>query len=74
MLYRNPSKAKQGSVMFIRDSLYDVAYDWLTMGIGKRLPQHNAKIVEISAYAPLSTSAIEGTVHIPVEDILILRD
>ena len=74
MLYRNPSKAKQGSVMFIRDELYDIAYDWLTMGIGKRLPQHNAKIVEISAYAPLSTSAIEGTVHIPVEDVLILRD
>lgn len=66
MLYRNPSKAKQGSVMFIRDELYDVAYDWLTMGIGRRLPQHNAKIVEISAYAPLSTSAIEGTMHIPV--------
>lgn len=74
MLYRNPSKAKQGSVMFIRDSLYDIAYDWITMGIGKLLPQHNAKIVEISAYAPLSTSAIEGTVHIPVENVLILRD
>lgn len=74
MLYRNPSKAKQGSVMFIREELYDSAYDWLTMGIGKRLPQHNAKIVEISAYAPLSTSSIEGSVHIPVEDVLILRD
>ena len=74
MLYRNPSKAKQGNCMFIRDELYDAAYDWLTMGIGKRLPAHNAKIVEISAYAPLSTSAIEGTVHIPVEDVLILRD
>lgn len=74
MLYRNPSKAKQGSVMFIREELYDKAYDWLTMGIGKRLPEHGAKIVEISAYAPLSTSAIEGTVHIPVEDVLILKD
>ena len=74
MLYRNPSKAKQGSCMFIREELYDKAYDWLTMGIGKRLPEHNAKIVEISAYAPLSTSAIEGVVHIPVEDVLILED
>ena len=74
MLYRNPSKAKQGSVMFIREELYNDAYDWLTMGIGKRLPTHGAKIVEISAYAPLSTSAIEGTVNIPVEDVLILED
>lgn len=74
MLYRNPSKAKQGQVMFIREELYDAAYDWLTMGLGRRLPKHNAKIVEISAYAPLSTSAIEGTVHIPVENVLILRD
>ena len=74
MLYRNPSKAKQGSVMFIRDELYDIAYDWLTMGIGRRLPQHNAKIVEISAYAPLSTSSIEGTIQVPVNDVLILND
>ena len=84
MLYRNPSKAKQGSVMFIREELYDRAYDWLTMGIGKRLPQHNAKIVEISAYAPLSTSAVAiekvgddfvcGFTHIPVDDVLVLRD
>ena len=74
MLYRNPSKAKQGSVMFIREELYDTAYDWLTMGLGKRLPEHNAKIVEISAYAPLSTSAIENTVYIPINDVLVLRD
>ena len=74
MLYRNPSKAKQGSCMFIREELYDKAYEWITMGIGPRLPEHNAKIVEISAYAPLSSSAIEGVVNIPVEDVLILQD
>lgn len=74
MLYRNPSKAKQGQSMFIREELYEKAYEWITMGIGPRLPEHNAKIVEISAYAPLSTSAIEGTVNIPVEDMLILQD
>lgn len=74
MLYRNPSKAKQGNSMFIREELYDKAYEWITMGIGPRLPDHNAKIVEISAYAPLSTSSIEGTVNIPVEDVLILSD
>ena len=74
MLYRNPSKAKTGQAMFIREELYEKAYDWLTMGIGSKLPDHNAKIVEISAYAPLSTSAIEGTMHIPIEDVLVLED
>lgn len=85
MLYRNPSKAKQGSVMFIREELYEAAYNWLTMGIGRRLPDHNAKIVEISAYAPLSTSAAavekdnDGNFHygfmqLPVDDVLILSD
>lgn len=74
MLYRNASKAKTGQVMFINTTLYDKAYDWITMGLGKKLPEDNAKIVEISAYAPLVTSTIVDTVHIPVEDILILKD
>ena len=74
MLYRNPSKAKTGQAMFIREDLHKAAYDWLTMGIGPNLPEHNAKIVEISAYAPLSTSAIEGTMQIPIENVLILED
>ena len=74
MLYRNPSKAKQGNCMFIREELYEKAYEWITMGIGPRLPDHNAKIVEISAYAPLSSSAIEGTINITVDNVLILKD
>lgn len=74
MLYRNASKAKIGQAMFVREELYEKAYDWLTMGLGKRLPDHNAKIVEISAYAPLTTSSIEGVVQIPVENVLILKD
>lgn len=80
MLYRNPSKAKQGSVLFIREELYDKAYDWLTMGIGAKLPKENAKIVEISAYAPLSTSAIDvtnghtGLLNLDVDEVLILKD
>lgn len=80
MLYRNPSKAKQGSCMFIREELYEKAYEWITMGIGPRLPEHNAKIVEISAYAPLSTSAVDvtkdhiGVTNIPVNDVLVLTD
>jgi len=74
MLYRNSSKAKLGQAVFIRESLYDCAYDWLTMGLGSRMPETNARIVELSAYAPLTASAIIGTLPIPVEDILILKD
>lgn len=74
MLYRNSSKAKIGQVMFINRDKYDIAYEWLTMGIGKRLPDTNAKIVEISAYAPLTTSTILDDVYIPVDDVVILKD
>lgn len=74
MLYRNSSKAKLGQVMFINEALYDIAYDWLTMGLGKKMPYENAKIVELSAYAPLTTSTITGTISIPAKDILILKD
>lgn len=72
MLYRNPSKAKQGSVMFIREELYDIAYNWMTIGLV--LPKENAKIVEMSAYAPLTSSSIEGTVKIHPDEILIVKD
>ena len=74
MLYRNPSKAKQGSCMFIREELYEKAYEWLTIGIGNKLPEHGAKIVEISAYAPLSTSAIEDVFEMNIDDVLVVKD
>ena len=74
MLFRTSAKAKLGQVIFINEKLYDKAYDWLTIGLGKKMTHDNAKIVEMSAYAPLTTSTIIGTLHIPVEDILILKD
>lgn len=74
MLYRNSSKAKIGQVMFINSKLYKKAYDWLTMGLGDKMPIDDAKIVEMSAYAPLTTSTIVGKFHCPVENILILKD
>ena len=40
----------------------------------KKMSIDNAKIVEMSAYAPLTTSTIIDTIHVPVEDILILKD
>lgn len=74
MLYRNSSKAKLGQVMFINKILYKKAYNWLTMGLGNKMPVNNAKIVEMSAYTPLTTSTIIDTIHIPIKDILILED
>jgi hypothetical protein len=74
MLYRNSSKAKLGQAMFIRDSLWKKAINWLTIGLYWKMPEHNAKIVEMSAYAPLTTSTIVDMIRIPVENILILED
>ena len=74
MLYRTPSKAKIGQVMFINIKLYKKAYDWLTMGLGNKMSKDNAKIVEMSAYAPLTTSTIIDTIKIPLNDIVILND
>ena len=74
MLYRTSAKAKLGQAVFIKKELYDRAYNWLTMGIGKRMGDGAAKIVELSAYAPLTTSTIIDKVHIPVENIVILKD
>lgn len=72
MLYRSTGKAKKGSCMFIRDKLFKKARDFLYMGI--KLPEQNAKIVEISAYAPLISSAIVGRVKINPKNILVLKD
>lgn len=58
--------------MFIRDKLYKRAIDFLYMGI--KLPKKNAPIVEISAYAPLVSSAIVGKIKINPKNILILKD
>lgn len=72
MLYRSPGKAKKGSCLFIRKSLYKKAHNFLTMGI--KIPKKNSPIVEIGAYQSLITSSIEGRVVIPPEDILVLKD
>jgi hypothetical protein len=72
MLYRTPGKAKKGSCMFIRKSLYNKAHRFLTMGI--KIPKKNSPIVEIGAYQSLITSSIEGKVRIPPQDILVLKD
>lgn len=72
MLFRSPGKAKKGSCMFINEKLYDVAKDFLYMGI--KLPEHNSPIVEMGAYASLIASSIIGRVMIEPENILVLKD
>lgn len=73
-LFRTPAKAKVGKAMFINEKLYDVARDWLTMGLDKLMPDKNAKIVELSAYSSLTVSSIIDRMYIPVKDIVILED
>lgn len=72
MLYRTPGKAKKGSCMFIKKSLYNKAHRFLTMGI--RMPLHNAPIVEMGAYSSLITSTVEDRIKIEPENILIIKD
>ena len=72
MLYRTPGKAKKGSCMFINEKLYDVARNFLYMGI--ELPYNNAPIVEMGAYSSLITSSIVGTIEIDPKNIFIMKD
>lgn len=72
MLYRTPGKAKKGSCMFINSELYDIARDFLYMGI--ELPYNNSPIVEMGAYSSLITSSIVGKVQIEPENILVMND
>lgn len=72
MLYRSTGKAKKGSVLFIKSSLWKKAHNFLWMGL--KLPKKNAPIVEIGAYSSLIASSIEGKVQIRPENILILKD
>ena len=72
MLYRTAGKAKKGSCMFINETLYDAAMNFIRMGI--EMPYDNAPIVEIGAYSSLITSSIVGRVHINPKNILILKD
>lgn len=72
MLYRTPGKAKKGSCMFINETLYDKAREFLYMGI--QLPEANSPIVEMGAYSSLITSSIVERVKILPEQILVLND
>ena len=72
MLYRSTGKAKKGSCMFIRESLYKKAIEYLRMGI--EIDDDNPMLVELSAYSPLISSGIVGKVKINPRNILVLKD
>ena len=83
-LYRSPAKAKQGSIIYIKNSLWKDAINWLSMGSHDDFIKLGAEadIVSMSAYQTLVTSSLvrdkddsdSNIVHIPVEKILILKD
>lgn len=74
MLYRTPGKAKDGSCIFIRDELLNKARKYLTMDLYDKMPDTGAKIVEMSAYSTLITASAMNYIHIPMENILIVKD
>lgn len=72
-LYRTAGKAKSGSCVFIKDSLYEKAEEFLTMGLSGKI-QENVKLVELEAYKALSTGAAIDYITIPFENVLIIKD
>ena len=75
MLLRSPGKAKEGYCLFIREELHKKVLDYLTMGLWERmLDIKGAKIVEMSAYAPLITATAIDYIRIPIENIFVLKD
>lgn len=71
---RSPGKAKKGDCVFVREELLTIARDYLTMGLWDRMPQENADIVSLSAYSTLITASALDYIHIPLKNILIVRD
>ena len=81
MLMRSTGKAKKGECIFIRDNLHHKAINYLTMGMydlmdeqSKNDPEKIFKLVELSAYQVLTTATAIGYIHIPLENILIVKD
>lgn len=75
MLMRNPGKAKEGQCIFIRDELYAKTLNYITMGLWNKMPdKKGAKIVEMSAYAPLITATAIDFIHIPLKNIFVVKD
>ncbi len=75
MLMRSAGKAKAGQCIFVRDSLHKKFRDYLTMGLWERMPDETgAKIVELSAYAPLIAATAINQIQIPINNIFVVKD
>ena len=75
MLYRSTGKAKEGHCVFCRKEIHLKMIKYLTMELWDKMPEdQNAKIVELSAYSPLITATASAYIHIPLENIFIVKD
>lgn len=77
MLYRNTGKAKEGQCIFIREEYYKKVLDYMTMGLYEKMQKmqkNNARIVEMSAYAPLISATAMDYIQIPMENIFVVKD
>lgn len=74
MLMRNPGKAKEGECIFVKESIYKKVLNFLTMDLWDKMPEENAKIVEMSAYCTLITGTAIDFITIPMKNIFVLED
>ena len=75
MLLRSSGKAKEGHCLFIKKEFHKKVFNYLTMGLWNKMPNmKGAKIVEMSAYAPLITATAIDYIQIPMENIFVLED
>lgn len=74
-LLRSPGKAKEGYCLFIREELQKKVLNYITMGLEEKMVNEpDAKIVELSAYAPLITATAIDYINIPLENVFVLED
>lgn len=75
MLYRSTGKAKDGHCIFCRKEIHKKMLKYLTMNLWYKMPDTiGAKIVELSAYAPLITATATRFIHIPLDNIFVVKD
>ncbi len=74
MLMRSSGKAKDGDCIFIKEDLHKKALDYITMDLWEKMPDDNAKIVELSAYSTLITATAIDYIKIPLDNIFVVGD
>lgn len=74
MLYRSTGKAKEGQCVFVKKELLKKYREFMTMGLWDKMPDKGAKIVELSAYAPLITATAQGFVNLPIDNMFVVED